>query len=142
MKKGTILIMLLVFGIMAGLAGSTLAQPRKHVTSGWIQKMAGYLGDTQNIISALATFDMKRLADTADQLAAKAETDAKRPRKTTTLNEAFDKLIAPTRALAAAARAGDDTLAAEKIGDILKACSSCHYNVRDKKRREKAMQKK
>ena len=141
MKKGTILIILLVFGIMAGFAGSALTQPRMHVSSGWIKKMGGYLGDTQNIISALTVFDMKRLADTADQLAARAETDAKTPRKTTTLNEAFDKLIAPTRALAAAAREGNDSLAAEKIGDILKACNACHYDVRDKKRRQKAMQK-
>ena len=141
MKKVTILAMLLAFGIMASFAASTLAQPRKHVTSGWIKKMADYSDDVKNMVSSLSVFDMKRLADIADQLAAKAEKDAKRPRKTTTLNEAFDKLIAPSQALAAAARAGDDTLAAEKLGDILKACNACHYDVRDKKRREKAMRK-
>ena len=51
MQKITIFVVLLTFGIMASFAASTVAQPRKYVTSGWIKKMADHSDDVKNMVS-------------------------------------------------------------------------------------------
>ena len=140
MQKVTVFAVLLALSIMVGSTGSALAQKMHHPKGVW-GSMMDKLTDVQAMVALLSAFDMKRLAAKADTLAANAERSSKIERFPDKVKEYYRDLAASGQEVAAAAMAGDEDLAAEKIGAVLKVCSGCHYNLRDKKRREKAMQK-
>ena len=101
--------------------------------------MLANLSDIQTITAALAVLDMPRVAQTADALAARetfVSTLEMLPEVVRTRHGAVAKLAT---AMADAARAGEDGQVATKIGEVLAACSSCHYDLRDAEAR-KAME--
>ncbi len=136
MKKSIALAILVAFCVTLGVAGTAVAQ-KKHAPKGIWQGMIANLTDVQGITAALAVFDMKRAASIAEGL-------AKRERFISTLEQIpeavrkrYAKVADIAEELVAAAKAGDEQEIAMKIGAVLAACSSCHYNVRDAERRKK-----
>ena len=121
---------------MLGLNGAVIAQ-KKHASKGVWKGMIENLTDIQGITAALAVFDMERATMFADSL-------AKRERFVSTLEQIpepvrkrYAELADIAEELAAATRAGDEQVISVKIGKVLAACSSCHYDVRDAERRKK-----
>ena len=141
MKKFIVFAMLLTFGITVGFAGNALAQ-KVHAPKGVWGSMMDKLSDVQAMVAFLAALDMKRLAAKADTLAANAERSSQVARFPDKVKQYYRDLAASGQEVAAAAKAADEELAAEKIGAVLKVCSACHYNLRDAKRRKKALEKK
>ena len=136
MRKLTALAILLAFCVTLGVAGTAEAQ-KKHAPKLIWQGMIANLTDVQGITAALAVFDMKRAASIAEGL-------AKRERFLSTLEQVpeadrkrYAKVADIAEELAAATRLGDEQAISMKIGEVLAACSSCHYNVRDAERRKK-----
>ncbi len=136
MMKLIALAILLAFGFMLGLNGAVMAQ-KKHAPKAIWKGMIANLTDVQGVTAALAVFDMKRATMFADSL-------AKRERFVSTLKfipkpdrKRYAELADIAEELAAATRAGDEQAISMKIGKVLAACSSCHYNVRDAERRKK-----
>ncbi len=136
MRKSIALAILLAFCVTLGVTGTVLAQ-KKHAPKVIWQGMIANLSDIQGITAALAVFDMKRATMFADSL-------AKRERFVSTIEQIpeadrkrYAKLADIAEELAAATRAGDEQAISMKIGAVLAACSSCHYEVRDAERRKK-----
>ncbi len=136
MRKSVALAILLAFCVTLGSSGSVMAQ-KKHAPKGVWKGMIANLSDVQGITAALAVFDMKRATMFADSL-------AKRERVVSTIEQIpeadrkrYAKLADIAEELAAATRAGDEQEISMKIGAVLAACSSCHYNERDAERRKK-----
>ena len=136
MGKFVALAILLAFSVTLGVTGTVMAQ-KKHAPKVIWQGMIANLTDVQGVTAALAVFDMKRATMFADSL-------AKRERFVSTLEflpkpdrKRYAELADIAEELAAATRAGDEQEISKKIGAVLAACSSCHYNVRDAERRKK-----
>ncbi len=136
MRKLTALAILLAFCVTLGVTGTVVAQ-KKHAPKGVWKGMVANLSDIQGITAALAVFDMERATMFADSL-------AKRERYVSTIEQIpepvrkrYAELADIAEELGAATRAGDEQAIAMKIGKVLAACSSCHYNVRDAERRKK-----
>ena len=136
MRKFIAVAVLMAFGLMLGLNGAVMAQ-KKHAPKGVWKGMIANLTDVQGVTAALAVFDMERATMFADSL-------AKRERYVSTIEQIpepvrkrYAELADIAEELAAATRAGDEQAIAMKIGKVLAACSSCHYNVRDAERRKK-----
>ena len=136
MRKLIALGVLLAFCVTLGVTGTVVAQ-KKHAPKGVWKGMVANLSDIQGITAALAVFDMERATMFADGLAARErfvstieqipEADRKR----------YAEVVVVAEELAAATRSGDEQMISMKIGAVLAACSSCHYNVRDAERRKK-----
>ncbi len=136
MKKVIALAVLIAFGFTAGFTGSVFAQ-RKHAPPLLQASMVERALDVQRIVTALAVFDMKRIAQIAER---RAKTDgffAKWPKLPVAWKPHYTKLAATFNELAAAAKAGEENVIADKVAVVLKVCNACHYNIRDAKRREK-----
>ena len=124
------------FGFALGLNGAAMAQKKHAPKAIWLGMIAN-LTDVQGVTAALAVFDMKRATMFADSL-------AKRERFVSTIEQIpkpdrkrYAELADIAEELAAATRAGDEQEISVKIGAVLAACSSCHYEVRDAERRKK-----
>ncbi len=136
MRKLMALAILLAFGFAPVLAGPALAQ-KKHAPKPVWGAMVGGLNDIQRISAALAIFDMKGAAETADKLAARETYISKIERLPDAVKKGHAKVADEAMKLADAAKAGDEQKMATQIGAVLAACSACHYNVRDAERRKK-----
>ncbi len=136
MRKLMALAILLAFGFVPVFAGPALAQ-KKHAPKPVWGAMVGGLNDIQRISAALAIFDMKGAAETADKLAARETYISKIERLPDVVKKGHAKVAGEAMKLADADRAGDEQMMATQIGAVLAACSDCHYNLRDKKRRDK-----
>ncbi len=136
MRKFIAVAVLMAFGLMLGLNGAVMAQ-KKHASKGVWKGMIANLTDVQGVTAALAVFDMELATMFADAL-------AKRERYVSTIEQIpepvrkrYAKLADIAEELAAATRSGDEQEISMKIGAVLAACSSCHYDVRDAERRKK-----
>ncbi len=136
MRKLIALAILLAFFVTLGVTGIAVAQ-KKHAPKGIWQGMIGNLTDVQGVIAALAVFDMKRATMFADSLAARERFVSTLEFIPEAVRKRYAELADIAEELAAATRAGDEQAIAMKIGKVLAACSSCHYNVRDAERRKK-----
>ncbi len=136
MRKIIALAVLLAFGFMPVFTGTVLAQ-KKHAPKPIWKGMIANLSDIQGITAALAVFDMERATMFADAM-------AKRERFVSTIEQIpeasrkrYAELADIAEELAAATRSGDEQEISMKIGAVLAACSSCHFNLRDAERRKK-----
>ncbi len=136
MRRIIALAVLLAFGFMPVLTGTVLAQ-KKHAPKPVWQGMVANLTDIQGVTAALAVFDMKRATMFADSLAKRERFVSTIERLPEPVRKRYAELADIAEELAAATRAGDEQAIAMKIGKVLAACSSCHYNVRDAERRKK-----
>ena len=136
MKKLTALAILLAFCVTLGVTGTVVAQ-KTHAPKGIWKGMLANLGDVQGITAALAVFDMERATMFADSLAKRERFVSTIEQIPETSRKRYAELADIAEELAAATRAGDEQEISMKIGKVLAACSSCHYNVRDAKRRKK-----
>jgi len=121
---------------MLGFSGMASAQ-KKHAPKGVWKAMIGSMTDIQGITASLTVFDMKRAAMFADSLAKRETFISKMERLPKPVRDGHAKVAEAATELAAATKAGDEKETSLKIGKVLAACSSCHYNLRDKKRRAK-----
>jgi cytochrome c556 len=136
MRKFIALAILLAFCVTLGVTGTVMAQ-KKHASKGVWRGMIANLTDVQGVTAALMVFDMERATFFAEAL-------AKRERYVSTIEQIpepvrkrYAKLADIAEELAAATRSGDEQAIAMKIGAVMAACSSCHYDVRDAERRKK-----
>ena len=136
MRKLTALAILLAFGFMLVFTGTVLAQ-KKHAPKGVWKAMVASLNDIQSITGALAVFDMERAGTIADGLVDRETFISKMEQLPEAVRKGHAKVADAATELAAATRSGDDQEIAMKIGKVLAACSSCHYDVRDAERRKK-----
>ncbi len=136
MRKFIALAVLLAFGFMPGFTGAVMAQKKHAPKTVWAAMLAA-LNDIQSITGALAVFDMKRAATIADGLAKRERFISNITRLSDETRKGHAKVAKVAEELAAAARSGEEQEVATKIGGVLAACSSCHYNVRDAERRKK-----
>ncbi len=110
---------------------------KKHAPKGVWKGMIANLSDVQGITAALAVFDMKRATMFADSLAKRERFVSTIERIPEAQRKRYAELADIAEELAAATRSGDEQEVSMKIGKVLAACSSCHYNVRDAERRKK-----
>ena len=120
---------------MPVLTGSALAE-RKHAAKPVWHAMVANLNDMQSILGALVVFDMARVADIADQLAGREKFISTLDFLPQVVRDRHAKVGDVVVELANAARAGDDQEVSMKIGAVMAACSSCHYDIRDAERRK------
>ncbi len=137
MRKMMVLAVLMAFGFVPVFAGPALAQ-KKHAPKAVWGAMVGGLSDIQSIAAALTVFNMKAAAEAADRLAARETYISKIERLPDVVKKGHAKVAGEAMKLADAAKAGDEQMMATQIGAVLAACSACHYDLRDKKRRDKA----
>ncbi len=136
MRKLIALAMLLAFCVTLGVAGTVVAQ-KKHAPKGVWKGMVAGLSDIQGITAALAVFDMERATMFADGLVARERFVSKLERLPKAVRDGHAKVLVVAEELAAATRSGDEQMISMKIGAVLGACSSCHYDLRDAERRKK-----
>jgi len=127
---------LLTLCFMLGFSGMASAQ-KKHAPKGVWKAMMGSLTDIQGITASLTVFDMKRASMFADSLLKRETFISKMARLPKPVREGHGKVAEAAAKLAAATKAGEEQDIALNIGKVLAACSSCHYNLRDKKRLKK-----
>ena len=128
---------ILVVGLSCVLMASpAVGEERKHAPKGvWIGMMAN-LGDIQGITNAIMVYDMKRAATHAKQLADRQKYVLSLDFIKGDWRKSYEELGQVAGELHAAAAAGDDQQTIVKLGDVLAQCNACHYDLRDKKRRE------
>ena len=136
MRKLFTLGALLALCFTLGFTGSVMAQ-KKHAPKAIWKGMLASLNDIQNITAALTVFDMERATMFADALVKRETLVSKVEQLPKAVRDGHAKVADAARELAAATRTGDEQEISEKIGTVLGACSTCHYDVRDKKRRAK-----
>ena len=136
MRKLIVLSILLAVGSTLGFSETAMAQ-KKHAPKGVWKAMGAGLNDIQSITAALAVFDMKRAATIADELVKRETFISKIERLSEATRKGHAKVADAAKELADAARLGEEREIAMKIGAVLAACSACHFDIRDKKRREK-----
>lgn len=136
MRKLLAVAILMAFGFMLGLDGAVMAQ-KKHAPKGVWKAMVASLNDIQSITGALSVFDMERATTIADGLVKRETFISKMDELPEAVRKGHGKVADAATELAAATRSGDEQEISMKIGAVLAACSSCHYNVRDEERRKK-----
>jgi len=136
MRKLIALVVLLAFCITLGVTGTVVAQ-KKHAPKGVWKGMVANLSDIQGITAALAVFDMERATMIADMLVKRERFVSTLERLPEVVRKGHAKVADVAEELAAATRSGDEQMISMKIGAVLAACSSCHYDVRDAERRKK-----
>ena len=136
MRKSIAFAMLLAFCVTLGSSGTVMAQ-KKHASKGVWKGMIGNLSDVQGVIAALTVFDMERATMFAESLAKRERFVSTIERIPEAQRKRYAEIADIAEELAAATRAGDEQAISMKIGAVLAACSSCHYNERDAERRKK-----
>ena len=136
MRKLVTLGALLALCFTLGFTGSVMAQ-KKHAPKSVWKGMVANLNDIQSITAALAVFDMERATKIADELVKREVFVSKMEQLPQAVRDGHAKVAVVAKELAAATRTGDEQEISAKIGAVLGACSACHYEVRDKKRRDK-----
>ena len=136
MRKLIAVAILVAFGFMLGSNGAVMAQKEHAPKAVWKGMLAG-LNDIQSITAALAVFDMERATMIADGLVKRERFVSTLERLPEAVRKGHAKVADVAEELAAATRSGDEQEISMKIGAVLAACSSCHYNVRDAERRKK-----
>ena len=136
MRKLITLGTLLTFCLMLGFAGTAAAQ-KKHAPKGVWKGMIASLTDIQGITSSLMVFDMARASMFADALVKRETFVSKMERLPKPVRDGHAKVADAAVKLAAATKSGDEQEISRQIASVLGACSSCHYDLRDKKRRDK-----
>ena len=136
MRKLVTLSALLALCFTLGFTGSVMAQ-KKHAPKGVWKGMVANLDNIQSITAALMVFDMKRATAIADELVKRETFVSNMEQLPQAVRDGHAKVLDKAKELAAATRTGDDQVISAKIGAVLKACSNCHYDLRDKKRRDK-----
>ncbi len=136
MRKFIALAILLAFCVTLGVTGTVMAQ-KKHASKGVWKGMIANLTDVQGVTAALMVFDMERATMFADSLAKRERFVSTIERIPEPVRKRYAELADIAEELGATTRAGDEQAIAMKIGKVLAACSSCHYEVRDAERRKK-----
>ena len=136
MRKLVTLGAILALCLTLGFTGSVMAQ-KKHAPKGVWKGMLASLNDIQSVTAALAVFDMERATMFADALVKRETFVSKMEQLPKAVRDGHAKVADAAKELAAATRTGDEQEISAQIGAVLGACSTCHYDVRDKKRRDK-----
>ena len=136
MRKFATFAVFLALGLALGFSGTAMAQKKQYPKAVW-GAMVGGLSDIQSIAAALAVFDMKRAAEIADTLTARETYISNIEQLPDPVKKGHAAVAKVAKELGDAARSGQEAQVAAKIGEVLAACSACHYDVRDAERRKK-----
>lgn len=136
MQKRLIAISAVSLLMAMGIFGTATAQ-KVHAPKGvWIG-MAANLSDLQDIMASLMVFNMERIASTATELAEREIWVSQLPGMPDADKKGYEKVAEAAKELAAAARTGEEKDVNARLSDVVAACSACHYDLRDQKRRQK-----
>ncbi len=136
MKKTFTMLAAVLVAASIGFGGAALAQKKHGPKPAW-SAMLGGLSDIQGMTAAMMVFDMKRAAKIAGELQARETYIAGIERLPKPVRDGHAKVADAAAKAAAAAKAGEEQDLAAAINDVMQACNACHYDLRDKKRREK-----
>ncbi len=136
MKRIAVLSIAMLVSTMLGFTGVAFAQ-KKHAPKAVWGAMVGGLNDLQSITAALMVFDMKRAAKIAEELQARETFISKIERLPEPVRKGHAKVAEAAAKLVAAANSGEEKDVASAINGVMRACSACHYDIRDAERRKK-----
>lgn len=127
-----------IVGLVAawGVFGTAAAQ-KLHAAKGIWQGMGAGLSDVQDITASLMVFDMDRIATRAGELAEREQYISQIASLPDAVKEGHTKVAEAAEELAGAALTGEEQEVAARLKDVIAACTTCHYDLRDKERREK-----
>lgn len=131
----------IVFSITAlvtvwGIFGPVTAQKLHAPKQVWQAMVAG-LSDIQDISGSLMVFDMERIVARATELAQREQFISEIESLPEAVKEGHAKVAQAAQELASAAKTGEEQDVTARIGDVIAACSACHYDLRDEERRQK-----
>lgn len=122
--------------VAAGLFGTAVAQ-KVHAPKGIWQGMGAGLSDVQDITASLMVFDMDRIATRAGELAEREQYISQIASLPDAAKEGHVKVAEAAKELEGAALTGEEQDVAARLKDVIAACTACHYDLRDKERRQK-----
>ena len=120
----------------AGILGTAVAQ-KLHAPKGVWQGMGAGLSDVQDMTAALMVFNMDRIAARATELAAREVYISEIASLPDAVKEGHLKVAQAAEELVGAAIAGEEQEVSARIADVVSACTTCHYDLRDEERRQK-----
>ena len=123
--------------LVAGIGITTASAQKVHAPKQIWQAMVAGTSDLQDMTAALMVFDMARIESTANELATREEFISKIDELPDAVKEGHAKVAEAAQGVAVAAASGEEQEVATALSQVVSACTSCHYDLRDKKRREK-----
>lgn len=126
-----------ITGLVVAVALATAASAEKvHAPKQIWQSMIAGLSDLQDMTASLMVFDMKRIESTANELAARHEYISTIDQLSDAVKEGHAEVAKAAKTLAEVAALGEEQDVTKAMADVTATCNACHYDVRDKKRRE------
>ena len=122
---------------IAGVLVTSASAQKVHAPKQEWQVMIAGLSDVQDMTAALMVFDMKRIESTANELATREEFISKIDQLPDAVKEGHADVGKAARELAEVAAFGEEQEVNKALGAVTAACTACHYDYRDKKRRDK-----
>ena len=123
--------------LVAAFAMTTAFAQKVHAPKLVWQSMIAGTSDIQSMTAALMVFDMASIESTANDLAARHEYISTIAELPDAVKEGHVQVAEAAQGVAVAAASGEDQDVATALSEVVSACTSCHYDLRDKERREK-----
>ena len=136
MRKQVMLTAFVVL-VATGVAATTASAQKVHAPKQIWQAMLAGTSDIQDMTAALMVFDMQRIETTANELAGREEFISTIEELPDAVKEGHAKVAEAAKGVMVAAASGEEQEVATAIGEVVSACTACHYELRDKERREK-----
>ena len=122
--------------VTVGIFGTAVAQ-KVHAPKGIWQGMVAGLSDIQDITASLMVFNMERIATRAGELANREVYISQIASLPDAVKEGHTKVAEAAKELVGAAKSGEEQDVATRLKDVVAACTTCHYDLRDEERRQK-----
>ncbi len=136
MRKQAVLAAFILLAA-TGVAATSASAQKIHAPKQVWQAMVAGLSDIQSMTAALMVFDMTSIEATANELAAREDFISKIDELPDAVKEGHAQVARAAESVTLAAAAGEEQDVSSALAEVTAACSSCHYDLRDKKRREK-----
>ena len=137
MKKQVVILAASVLLAAMGLAATTAFAQKVHAPKQIWQAMIAGTSDIQDMTAALMVFDMQRIETTANELAQRHRYISQIDELPDLVKEGHVKVADAAEGIVVAAASGEEQDVSSALGEVVSACTACHYDLRDKKRREK-----
>lgn len=137
MSKRVLLTSIVGLATVLGLFLGTAVAQKLHAPKQVWQAMIAGLNDINDINGSLMVFDMNRIVARATELAEREKSISEIESLPEAVKEGHAKVAQAARELAAAAQTGEEQDVISKTGDVIAACTACHYDLRDEERRQK-----
>lgn len=122
---------------ICGVFFGTATAQKMHAPKQIWQSMVAGLSDIQDIHGSLMVFDMDRIVARASELAQREQFISEIESLPDAVKEGHAKVAQAAESLAGTAITGEEQDVVAAIGDVVAACTACHYDLRDEERRQK-----